>query len=235
MNFPEVIEYIHDGEKYRAEYDGEHDNPDNCFYMVYQWEPMGFWFRYCHDTHKGIQEILNQQTKDQNTMNVTTLKQQLEAAQQEITKLQQAIEKAEAENDVWPKEGDEYRYINSLASCAVDTFSKSSNIDATRIAIGNCYKTQEAAKQAVEKMKVMVELKRLADKSWKEAGVEIDWSDENTSKYFVRFDMEYDSVLVDNNYSIKSINDIYFHSDERAREAIDKIGEERLKSVFKQN
>lgn len=92
MNFPETIEYTYDGEKYRAEYDGEHDNPDDCFYMVYQWEPMGFWFRYCHHTYKGIQEILDQQTKEKQ-MNVTTLKQQLEAAQQEITKLQQAIEK----------------------------------------------------------------------------------------------------------------------------------------------
>ena len=168
-------------------------------------------------------------------MNVTTLKQQLEAAQQEITKLQQAIEKAEAENDVWLKDGDEYWYINSLASCAVDTFSKSSSIDATRIAIGNCYKTQEAAKQAVEKMKVMTELKRLADKSWKEAGAEIDWSDDKTPKYFVRYKMGDDNVLVDNNYSIKNINDIYFHSEQKAKEAIDKIGEERLKSVFKQN
>jgi len=39
MNFPEVIEYTHNGEKYRAEYAGEHDNPDDCFYMVY-WEPI---------------------------------------------------------------------------------------------------------------------------------------------------------------------------------------------------
>ena len=168
-------------------------------------------------------------------MNVTTLKQQLEAAQNEITKLQQAIEKAEAENDVWPKDGDEYWYISSLGSCAVDTFSKSNNFDAMRIAIGNCYKTKEEAEQAVEKMKVMTELKRLADKSWKEAGVEIDWSDRHTPKYFVRWDVEYDSFLIDNNYNIKNINDIYFHSEEKAKEAIDKIGEERLKSVFKQN
>ena len=168
-------------------------------------------------------------------MNVTTLKQQLEAAQNEITKLQQAIEKAEAENDVWPKEGDEYWYISSLGSCAVDTFSKSSNVDAMRIAIGNCYKTKEEAEQVVEKMKVMAELKRLADKSWKEAGVEIDWSEDSIIKYFVRFGMECDIFLVDNNYTIKNINDFYFHSKEKAKEAIDKIGEERLKSVFKQN
>ena len=168
-------------------------------------------------------------------MNVTTLKQQLEAAQQEITKLQQAIEKAEAENDVWPKEKDKCYFINSYGEIDFEHFSSKNSIDVARIAIGNCYKTKEEAEQSVKKMKVMAELKRLADKSWKEAGAEIDWSDENTSKYFVRFDMEYDSVLVNNNYYIKSINDIYFHSDERAKEAIDKIGEERLKSVFKQN
>ncbi len=229
MNFPEVIEYTYDGEKYRAEYDGEHDNPNNCFYMVYQWEPLGFWFIYCHHTYKGIQELITKEKQ----MDVTTLKQQLEAAQQEITKLQQALE--ESENNVWPKKGDEYWYTSSLGSYAADTFSES-NVDAMRIAIGNCYKTQEAAKQVVEKMKVMTELKRLADKSWKEAGVEIDWSTSNSStKYFVRCGMECDIVLVDNNYSIKNINDIYFHSEQKAKEAIDKIGEDRLKSVFKQN
>ena len=166
-------------------------------------------------------------------MNVTTLKQQLEAAQNEITKLQQAIEKAE--NDVWLKDGDRYWYTNSLGGYAVNTFSKSSNVDAMRIAIGNCYETKEEAEQAVEKMKVMTELKRLADKSWKEAGAEIDWSDNSITKYFVRYDIEYDSVFVDSNCSVKNINEFYFHSEQKAKEAIDKIGEERLKSVFKQN
>ena len=168
-------------------------------------------------------------------MNVTTLKQQLEAAQNEITKLQQAIEKAEAENNVWPKEGDEYYLIGSYGKIGYEHFSCKNIVDTMRIDIGNCYKTQEAAKQAVEKMKVMAELKRLADKSWKETGAEINWSDENTSKYCVRYNMEYDVALIVDNYTVKNINDIYFHSAEKAREAIDKIGEERLKSVFKQN
>jgi GDP-D-mannose dehydratase len=104
-----------------------------------------------------------------------------------------------------------------------------------RIAIGNCYKTKEEAEQVVKKMKVMAELKRLADKSWKEAGVEIDWSDDNISKYFVRYDPNESYLLIDHNYSIKNINDFYFRSEEKAKEAIDKIGEDRLKSVFKQN
>lgn len=168
-------------------------------------------------------------------MNVTTLKQQLEAAQNEITKLKQSIEKAEAENNVWPKEGDEYYLIGSYGKIGYEHFSSKNIVDNMRIDIGNCYKTKEEAEQAVEKMKVMAEIKRLADKSWKEAGAEIDWSDDNTSKYFVRYNMEYDVVVVDWNSIIKNINDFYFHSEQKAKEAIDKIGEERLKSVFKQN
>ena len=169
-------------------------------------------------------------------MNVTALKQQLEAAQKEITKLQQAIEKAEAEakNDVWPKDGDMYWIIGSCGEIDYKHFSSNSS-DIARIDIGNYYKTKEEARQVVEKMKVMAELKRLADKSWKEAGVEIDWSDENTSKYFVRYNMVYDAVFIDWNSVIKNINDFYFHSEQKAKEAIYKIGEERLKSVFKQN
>jgi len=166
-------------------------------------------------------------------MNVTTLKQQLEAAQQEITKLQQAIEKAEAENDTRPKDGDEYYLIGSYGKISYEHFFSKNIVDIMRLDIGNCYKTKEEAEQALEKMKVMAELKRLADRSWKEAGVEIDWSVDMTPKYFVRCNMEDDNVLVDNNYSVKNINEFYFHSEEKAKEAIDKIGEERLKSVFK--
>ncbi|MBK9793873.1 MAG: hypothetical protein IPP60_12490 [Sphingobacteriales bacterium] len=66
-------------------------------------------------------------------MNVTTLKQQLEAAQQEITNLQQAIEKVEAENNVWPKEGDEYWFINPLGGAANNIFYKSIPIDTVEI------------------------------------------------------------------------------------------------------
>ena len=168
-------------------------------------------------------------------MNVTTLKQQLEAAQNEITKLQQAIEKAEAENDVWPKDGDEYYLIGSCGEINSYPFSSKNSVDTMRLVIGNCYKTKEEAEQAVEKMKVMAELKRLADKSWKEAGIEIDWSNDNTPKYYVRDSPNESYLFIDNNYSIKNINDFYFHSEEKAKEAIDKIGEERLKSVFKQN
>jgi hypothetical protein len=168
-------------------------------------------------------------------MNVTTLKQQLEAAQNEITKLQQAIEKAEAKNDVWPKEGDEHWYISGDGRVYYSDFCVKNSVADMRIAIGNCYKTKEEAEQVVKKMKVMAELKRLADKSWKEAGVEIDWSDDNISKYFVRYDPNESYLLIDHNYSIKNINDFYFRSEEKAKEAIDKIGEDRLKSVFKQN
>ena len=168
-------------------------------------------------------------------MNVTTLKQQLEAAQQEITKLQQAIEKAEAENDTRPKDGDEYYLIGSYGQISYEHFFSKNVVDTMRIAIGNCYKTKEEAEQALEKIKVMTELKRLADKSWKEAGAEIDWSDENTTKYFVRYNMEHDAVVIDWNILVKNINDFYFHSEQKAKEAIDKIGEERLKSVFKKN
>ncbi len=168
-------------------------------------------------------------------MNVTTLKQQLEAAQNEITKLKQSIEKAEAENNVWPKDGDEYYLIGSYGKIGYEHFSSKNIVDDMYIDIGNCYKTKEEAEQALEKMKVMAELKRLADKSWKEAGAEIDWSDENNSKYFVRYNPSESYLLIDHNYSIKNINDFYFQSEHKAREAIDKIGEERLKSVFKQN
>ena len=231
MNFPEVIEYSVENDKFKAELEYVDDYYDAIYLVYLQGGSELSWLSYCYNSYKNIQEIINKEKQ----MNVTTLKQQLEAAQQEITKLQQAIEKAEAENEALPKDGDEYWYIISLGDYVVDTFSKSNNFDAMRIAIGNCYKTKEEAEQAVEKMKVMTELKRLADKSWKEAGVEIDWPDENTAKYLVRYNMEYDAVIIDWNSVIKNINDFYFHSGEKAREAIDKIGEERLKSVFKQN
>ena len=231
MNFPEVIEYSVENDKFRAELEYVDDYYDAIYLVYLQGGSELSWLSYCYNSYKNIQEIINKEKQ----MNVTALKQQLEAAQNEITKLQQAIEKAEAENDVWPKDGDEYYLIGSCGEINSYPFSSKNSVDTMRLVIGNCYKTKEEAEQVVEKMKVMAELKRIADKSWKEAGIEIDWSNDNTPKYYVRDSPNESYLFIDNNYSIKNINDFYFHSEEKAKEAIDKIGEERLKSVFKQN
>lgn len=115
MNFPEVIEYTHDGEKYRAEYDGEHDNPDDCFYMVHQWEPMGFWFKYCHHTYKGIQEILNQQTKEKQMNTLEKYQADVEAAQKLLERAISSFEEAKKQEEeakaiklMVPKDGELY-------------------------------------------------------------------------------------------------------------------------------
>jgi len=97
MNFPEVIEYTHNGEKYRAEYDGEHDNPDDCFYMVYWKSDMGYWLTYCHQTYKGIQEILDQQTKERQMNTLEKYQADVEAAQK---LLERAIKQGEIMSNV---------------------------------------------------------------------------------------------------------------------------------------
>lgn len=212
MNFPEVIEYSVENDKFKAELEYVDDYYDAIYLVYLQGGSELSWLSYCYNSYKNIQEIINKEKQ----MNVTALKQQLEAAQQEITKLQQAIEQAEAENDTRSKDGDEYYFIGSYGKISYEHFFSKNIVDNMRIDIGNCYKTKEEAEQAVEKMKVMTELKRLADKSWKEAGAEINWSDDNTSKYFVRYDPSESCLLIDHNCSIKNINDFYFNSEKKS-------------------
>lgn len=150
-------------------------------------------------------------------------------SQEERSTLLSLIEKAnKPKNKVWkPEENETYYYSYSDGNIEEATWDNL-NVDENRYAIGNCFKTREEAKFALEKQKVIMELKHFALEHNEE---DIDWNDSNQIKYFLSYQHDKNIIFIDSYYFIQ-ICDIYFTSEEIAKAAIKEIGEERLKKYY---
>lgn len=145
---------------------------------------------------------------------------------EERTTLLSLIEKAKQKNKVWkPEENETYYYSYSYGNIDEDTWD-STNKDRNRYALGNCFKTKEEAEFALERQKVIMELKRFALEHNEK---EIDWNDSKQKKYFLSY--QHDKNIIDYYYYYQSCS-IYFTSIEIARAAIQEIGEERIKKYY---
>jgi hypothetical protein len=129
----------------------------------------------------------------------------------------------EPEPKVWkPEIGDEYFYVKTngeIGSAGWDDI-----VDKDRYALGDCFRTKEEAKFAREKLKVIAELKRFAQKYNTE---EIDWNNKNQPKYRMYYSYNTKHIRIESCFGVK-YNDIYFSSREIVEQAVKEIGEERI-------
>ena len=134
------------------------------------------------------------------------------------------------ESKVWsPKKGEKYWYIFNAGDIVDDT-NDNSKTDEDRFSIGNYFKTQEEAKHMVEKLKVIKELKDFALENNEE---EIDWNNEEQKKYSFNYNLRSKEFYFITNLCIKeSPASVYFTSEELAKQAIEKIGEDRIKKYY---
>ena len=128
-----------------------------------------------------------------------------------------------------PKEDEEELYY--IINDGVDYFYyNNDDTDKFLMSIGNCFQTKEQADFMVEKLKVIHELEKFAYENNEE---EIDWNDTNKEKLYLI--MNYTDKCIDIFYTygwIYSPSNIYFTSKKIAKEAIETIGEERIKKYY---
>lgn len=151
-------------------------------------------------------------------------------SQEERTTLLSLIEKAnKAKSKVWkPKENETYYYLYSYGNIDEDTWD-SANGDKKRYALGNCFKTKEEAEFALERQKVITELKRF---TLEHNEGEIDWSNGSQYKYYLYFNHYENRICISACTYYTYTQCIYFTSSEIARAAIQEIGEERIKKYY---
>ena len=188
------------------------------YYRIVEDDGMWGW------TDKMFEDKVEENKMDNN--NITVNMENL--SQEERSTLLSLIEKAnKPKNKVWKPESDEMYYFSySDGNVSFDRFI--SNTSEKRYAIGNCFKTKEEAEFALEKQKVIMELKRFA---LEHNEGEIDWNDSNQIKYFLSYQHDKNIIFIDSYYFIQ-ICDIYFTSEEIAKAAIKEIGEERIKKYY---
>lgn len=98
--------------------------------------------------------------------------------------------------------------------------------DIRRLSIGNVFLTKEDADFASERLKVIAELRKYA----KEFSDE-EWKNRDLNKHCIRYDFRICRVYVMVSFSIKA-TELYFESEEKAKEAIEAVGEDRIKKYY---
>ena len=152
-------------------------------------------------------------------------------SQEERSTLLSLIEKAnKPKNKVWKPEENETYYYSYSDGHIEKTTCDNRNMYKNRYAIGNCFKTKKEAEFALERQKVIMELKRFALEHNEK---EIDWSNDDEQKYCLYFNHERNRIMIDNFYVSQFLSEqIYFTSDTIAQAAIKEIGEERIKKYY---
>lgn len=142
---------------------------------------------------------------------------------EEREQLLKLVEKANRkESKVWkPELNKVYYYIHDSGNLS-DTIATAGDWTPNRYAIGNCFKTREEAEFALERQKVIVELERYALKH-NDPTKEPTWELGYNRKEKAIHSIEY----IDN-----FVSSIRFTSGNLVDEAIETIGEDRLKKYY---
>ena len=130
------------------------------------------------------------------------------------------------------KPGDHYFYLNHTGKIGEDVYTDPNNpFDKDRKIFGNLFKTKEEAEFAVERQKVITELRELADddNEWGPT----DECGNISDHYFIYYNSYSKSIKIDFLTRIMYLPmDLYFKSRESAEAAIEKIGVDRFKKYY---
>lgn len=127
---------------------------------------------------------------------------------------------------VWDlKNGDVYYFLTSYGY-VMKTVWFNNDEDNDKLSIGNAFLTEEDAEFARERLKVIAELKKYAKEFSDEQ-----WKDNKTQKYYIVYRYNDDYIISILTYTSKC-SVLYFESSKKAQEAIDAVGEERIKKYY---
>lgn len=130
------------------------------------------------------------------------------------------LEEQSKEEQEFPQDGDGYWYIDDEGYILNEKWD-GLDFEEYRLAIGNVFKTKEQAEFASEKLKVEAELRKF--------GRSFCYNREN---YSISYDGNSGSIEPLLNYYEHQQGVIYFESVEKAQQAINEVGQERIKKYL---
>lgn len=139
----------------------------------------------------------------------------IEELEKELLELKELVK----EEKEFPQDGDRYWYINPLGFAFHDEWSGLTS-EEHKIEIGNVFKTEEQVDFAVEKLKVEAELRKFSRP--------FVWGEENWVLYMSAYRNIF--LAYENDEVCQGV--IYFESEEKALEAIETVGAERIKKYL---
>ena len=127
-----------------------------------------------------------------------------------------------------PKNTEKYFYIDCYGEIDYAVYDNNDEADVYGLFVNNCFKTKKEAEFRLEQIKVYNELKNFAD----ENNDEIDWKNKYQEKYYFCLNHSDNSFLICDVEFAEDIGRIYFSSKELAKQAIKKVGADRIKKYL---
>ena len=124
--------------------------------------------------------------------------------------------------------GERYYYIDYCGDVK-SSFWDNHKIDIYNSKHNNAFHTEEQCKFKCKKQEVLAELRQFAEENNTE---EIDWENEERLKWYIFYNYIYKTIGYSDNTVCEHINEIYFTSEELAKQAVAKIGEDRIKKYL---
>lgn len=147
------------------------------------------------------------------------LKERIEWLERELEKTKELVLETEQEEKNFPKNGDEFYFIDEHGLVIFATFD-ADYIGNERIKnIGNCFRTREEAEFEVERLKVLKELKEFA--------CDIKEFKLYDDKWYLSYNSLDKKISIDRD-GIFARHGIYFKRKEDAEQVLELVGEERI-------
>lgn len=145
------------------------------------------------------------------------LKEELKALKERIAEL----ERLEKEERGFPQDGDKYWLIEETLGVSRYAWA-GDDFDNKLLSVGNVFRTKQQAEFAIEKLKVEAELRKYS-RTFKHGG----------DNYTFNFNHDEGKVVhVYASESYEELGSLYFESRDKAQQAIDEVGEERIKKYI---
>lgn len=141
---------------------------------------------------------------------------------EELTKQIEELKNVKIEEyEVWkPKYNEQYWVIDSDGDVVCD-FWEGSILEQDRVDIGNVFKTKEEAEFEVGRRMVLNSLKKYS------CGFRVD-----LENYYIYLDCKNDNLCYAYRVSRLQQGEVYFESEEKVREAIKEVGENKIKKYL---
>lgn len=127
-------------------------------------------------------------------------------------------------NGRWKSEdGDVYFTVLGTGEVNENVWSFHIHNDSHRFAIGNVFKTEEEARNMIERLKIRAEMLDLGGREEFRA---------NQKNFYISGDIQADTIFATNSGGKPYLNAIYFDTRDEAKKAINAVGVHRLKKML---
>lgn len=148
------------------------------------------------------------------------IQERIEALETEFAEKLKALKAETQQEQEFPKRGDKYWFVDSDTEVIASKWF-CDVWDQGRLSIGNIFRTKEQAEFAAEKLKVEAELRKFSRPF--ECGA---------FNCCISLDTDEDCFYVDSSRYFQSQGTIHFESKVKAQQAIESVGEERIKKYI---